>query len=43
MDPKGLDSVDKLLYALDAIKKNTDVVPMGQAMVAPWTVLQLWA
>ncbi|GGN91251.1 sugar ABC transporter substrate-binding protein [Haloarcula pellucida] len=43
VDASSLDDIDSLLSALDAIKTETDVTPMGQAMVAPWTVLQLWA
>nr|WP_246310222.1 ABC transporter substrate-binding protein [Halobaculum halophilum] len=43
VDAGSLDSVDALMNALSAIQENTDVTPMGQAMVAPWTVLQLWA
>lgn len=43
VDAESLDSIDALLNGLDTIKQNTDVAPMGQAMVAPWTVLQFWA
>ena len=43
VDPQDIDGASGLIDALDAIKQNTDVAPMGQAMVAPWTVLQLWA
>ncbi|RDI70014.1 ABC transporter substrate-binding protein [Halopelagius longus] len=43
VDPKSLDSMDALLSALKTIQEETDVTPMGQAMKAPWTVLQLWA
>ena len=43
VDPSSLDSVDALIDALDAIDQNTDITPMAQAMVAPWTNLQLWA
>jgi len=43
IDASSLDSIGALMDALDAIKQDTDVTPMGQAMVAPWTVLQLWA
>lgn len=43
IDAKSLDSVSAMMDAFDTIQQETDVVPMGQAMVAPWTVLQLWA
>ncbi|MFC6823601.1 ABC transporter substrate-binding protein [Halopelagius fulvigenes] len=43
VDPKSLNSMDALMSALKTIKEETDVTPMGQAMKAPWTVLQLWA
>jgi len=43
VDPDGLSSVSALMDAMQKIQDNTDVTPMGQAMVAPWTVLQLWA
>ncbi|WP_162318215.1 ABC transporter substrate-binding protein [Haloarcula limicola] len=43
IDAESLDSVDALMSALETIDSETDVTPMGQAMVAPWTVLQLWA
>nr|WP_253805955.1 ABC transporter substrate-binding protein [Haloferax sp. Q22] len=43
IDASSLDSVDALLDALETIDQNTDVTPMAQAMVAPWTNLQLWA
>ncbi|MFC6976706.1 ABC transporter substrate-binding protein [Halomicroarcula sp. GCM10025709] len=43
IDPDSLDSVEALMSALDTLQSETDIVPMGQAMVAPWTVLQLWA
>ncbi|WP_416841828.1 ABC transporter substrate-binding protein [Haloferax sp. DFSO52] len=43
VDPESLDSVDALIDALDKVDKNTDITPMAQAMVAPWTNLQLWA
>lgn len=42
VDADSLDSMDALMDALDAIQQETDITPMGQAMVAPWTVLQLW-
>ena len=42
VDPESLDGMDALIDALDTIDQETDIVPMGQAMVAPWTVLQLW-
>jgi glucose/mannose transport system substrate-binding protein len=42
VDPESLDGMDALIDALDAIQQETDIAPMGQAMVAPWTVLQLW-
>ena len=43
VDPQGLDGIPALMDALDAVGTETDITPMGQAMVAPWTVLQLWA
>ncbi|MFC7076870.1 ABC transporter substrate-binding protein [Haloarcula halophila] len=43
IDPDSLDSIEALMSALDTLQSETDIVPMGQAMVAPWTVLQLWA
>jgi glucose/mannose transport system substrate-binding protein len=43
VDAQDIGSAAGLIDALDQIDQNTDVVPMGQAMVAPWTVLQLWA
>nr|WP_241692724.1 ABC transporter substrate-binding protein [Haloarcula salina] len=43
VDPESLNDMPSLMDALDAIKSETDIAPMGQAMVAPWTVLQLWA
>ncbi|MDS0223176.1 ABC transporter substrate-binding protein [Haloarcula sp. S1AR25-5A] len=42
VDPESLDGMDALMDALDTIQSETDITPMGQAMVAPWTVLQLW-
>ena len=43
IDASSLDSVDALLDALETINQETDITPMAQAMVAPWTNLQLWA
>ncbi|WP_135820747.1 ABC transporter substrate-binding protein [Halostella litorea] len=43
VDPTEISSVDGLLDALGQVQDNTDAVPMAQAMVAPWTTLQLFA
>jgi len=43
VDPTEISSVDGLLDALGQIQDNSDAVPMAQAMVAPWTTLQLFA
>jgi len=43
VDAESVDSMPALLDALDTLSSETEVAPMGQAMVAPWTVLQLWA
>lgn len=43
IDAESLDGMPALMDALDTLSTETDIAPMGQAMVAPWTVLQLWA
>ena len=43
VDPTGIDSLDALIDALDAVATETDKTPMTQAMNGTWTVTQLWA
>jgi len=43
VDPSGIDSLDALVDALDAVATETDKTPMTQAMSGTWTVTQLWA
>lgn len=43
VDPAGIDSIDALFEAMDAVASETDVTPMTHAMGATWTTTQLWA
>lgn len=43
VDPSGIDSLDALIDALDAVESETEATPMTHAMAGTWTTTQLWA